>query len=160
MGERECLVCKLAPETRAEVEQASHRGVSYRSLASQYGMSYKSVERHMKRHVNGHPVAVVPGKREVSFVEKFTELDGKIDAVIAQAEKGGASMLVLSALKEARGMLELRFRYGIEKLKMEEAKRGNAEDREADCILWLAENEPEVHARYLEHSQAARNGVT
>jgi hypothetical protein len=122
-------------------------------------MSFMSVQRHMKNHLNGHPVAVVPVAREVSFVEKFTELDSKIDAVIAQAEKGGASMLVLSALKEARGMLELRFRYGIEKLKMEEAKRGNAEDREADCILWLRENEPAVHARYLEDTQAAREGV-
>jgi len=157
MSERECTVCKH--NSRAEVEEASRRGVTLRSLASQYGVGYKSIERHMKRHVNGHPVAVVPVKQEVSFVEKFTELDNKIGAVIAQAEKGGASMLVLSAIKEARGMLELRFRYGIEKLKLEEARRGNAEDRESDCILWLKANEPEVHARYLAGTQSGREVV-
>jgi hypothetical protein len=167
MSERECKVCTLEANTRAELEAAFRSGVPLRSIGSKYGMSHTSVRRHVENHLHEKPAPLVPevvealppDEREKTFYEKFLEIDRYIDAQLKEAQASRSPMVVATFIKESRAMLEMRYRLNIERMKLEAAKALNPESTEAAALSWLRENEPAVYARYLGETQAARESV-
>lgn len=144
----QCRVC-LSP-AREEIEEARRRGVSLKTLASRYGMSSASVARHEKHALSGAG-GLVPAGEPVSAGEHVERLDASILAVLRKAEEERNSLVVLAAVREARAMLETRFRIGHQLAQDEERRHRTTEQREADAILWMREHEPAVHLRYVQH---------
>ena len=105
---RSCTVC--VHPAREEIDKTLVEGEANRRIASQYSLSEASVRRHKGDHL---PAALVKGKDagEVvhgdSLLDQVQSLQGKALAILAQAEATGDLRVAVSAIREARGNLEL-----------------------------------------------------
>ena len=104
---RKCSVCSH-PEVDA-INEALVSGVSYRRIATQFGLSEPSVRRHNKSHL---PAALVKAS-EASQVANADDLLMQIKTLqaktldILKRNEGKDDRIALSAIKEARANLEL-----------------------------------------------------
>jgi hypothetical protein len=105
---RSCTVC--AHPKREEIDRALVGGASNRSAASLYDVSEASVRRHKGKHLPGKLV-MAQAAEEVAeadtLLEQVKGLQGRAYAVLDRAEQVGELRTALSAIREARGNLEL-----------------------------------------------------
>lgn len=105
---RSCTVCDH-PEKDA-IDQALVGSASNRSVASLYDVSEAAVRRHKANHL---PAKLVMAEKAAEVVEADNLLDQVGDlqrralAILDKAEETGELRTALSAIKEARGNLEL-----------------------------------------------------
>jgi hypothetical protein len=105
---RSCTVC--AHPKRKGIDRALVGGVSNRSVASLYDVSEAAVRRHKGNHL---PTKLVMAQAAEEAAEADTLLDqvkglqGRAYAVLDRAEAAGELRTALSAIREARGNLEL-----------------------------------------------------
>jgi hypothetical protein len=105
---RVCTVC--SHPQRDEIDRALASGQTIRRLAPLYGVSESAISRHKRNHL---PVAIARA-REVTEVanakdmlDQVRGLEAKARSILAQAEAAGDLRVALSAIREARGCLEL-----------------------------------------------------
>ena len=105
---RSCTVC--AHHEREGIDRALVGGASNRSVASLYDVSEASVRRHKGKHL---PAKLVMAQAAEEVAEADTLLDqvknlqGRAYAILDKAEEAGELKTALSAIREARGNLEL-----------------------------------------------------
>ena len=105
---RSCTVC--AHPKREEIDRALVGGASNRSAASLYDVSEASLRRHKGKHLPAKLVmaqAVEEVAEADTLLEQVKGLQGRAYAVLDRAEEAGELRTVLSAIREARGNLEL-----------------------------------------------------
>jgi len=105
---RFCTICSH-PE-RAEIDRLLVEGTAYRELTKRFGNSRAALSRHR----NGHIPAALVKAREAAEVGQGIDLFGQMidlnertQRILAHAEASNDPRLALSAIKEARGNLEL-----------------------------------------------------
>ena len=105
---RSCTVC-VHPK-REEINRALVGGASNRSVASLHDVSEASVRRHKGKHL---PAKLVMAQAAEEVAEADTLLDqvkglqARAYALLDKAEEAGELRTALSAIREARGNLEL-----------------------------------------------------
>ncbi len=105
---RSCTVCSLP--RREAIDRALVGGASNRSVASLYDVSEAAVRRHRSNHL---PARMVMAEKAAELVEADNLLDQVGDlqrralAILDRAEEAGELKTALSAIREARGNLEL-----------------------------------------------------
>jgi len=105
---RSCTVCEHAEKDA--IDQALVGSASNRSVASIYDVSEAAVRRHKANHL---PAKLVMAEQAAEVVEANNLLDQVGDlqrralAILDKAEEAGELRTALSAIKEARGNLEL-----------------------------------------------------
>ena len=105
---RSCTVCEH-PEKDA-IDQALVGSASNRSVASIYDVSEAAVRRHKANHL---PAKLVMAEKAAEVVEadnllhQVGDLQRRALAILDKAEEAGELRTALSAIKEARGNLEL-----------------------------------------------------
>ena len=106
---RRCTVC-AHPEVEA-VDTALVAGEPYRSVANRYeSLSQAAVQRHEENHL---PATLAKAKdaREISRADDLLAsvrgLQGRSLSILGKAEEAGELRTALSAIREARGNLEL-----------------------------------------------------
>jgi hypothetical protein len=105
---RSCTVCEHAEKNA--IDRALVGSVSNRSVASIYDVSEAAVRRHKANHL---PAKLVMAEQATEVVEANNLLDQVGDlqrralAILDKAEETGELRTALSAIKEARGNLEL-----------------------------------------------------
>ena len=105
---RSCTVC--THEARAEIERALVAGEAFRNIAERFGTSAAALHRHKADHL---PVKLVKAREaeEVAqaddLLEQVRGLQGRALAILDKAEEAGELRTALSAIREARGNLEL-----------------------------------------------------
>ncbi len=105
---RSCTVC-VHPR-REEIDRALVAGASNRSVASLYDVSEAAVRRHKANHL---PARMVMAEKATEAAEADNLLDQAGDlqrralAILDRAEEAGELRTALSAIREARGNLEL-----------------------------------------------------
>ena len=105
---RSCTVCSLPG--REAIDRALVGGASNRSVASLYDVSEAAVRRHRTNHL---PARMVMAEKAAELVEADNLLDQVGDlqrralAILDRAEEAGELKTALSAIREARGNLEL-----------------------------------------------------
>jgi hypothetical protein len=103
-----CSAC--AHEKRAEIDRALLGGASLRDVAGQFGLSKSAVARHKDEHI---PETLAKSKqaqeaaRADDLLAQVKALQAKTVQTLLKAEKDGDGRLVLAAVREARGNLEL-----------------------------------------------------
>lgn len=123
---RACSIC-VHPQ-RAEIDSTLTAGeASLRNIAERSGTSVTALHRHRKGCL-GAAVAVAASMTEALSVESILssvkELNAKTLAVLARAEAADKGALVLAAVREARGNVELLTRLLV--LAEERAARASA----------------------------------
>jgi transposase len=108
---RTCTVCSH-PEREA-IDEALVSGASNRSIASKCGVSEAAVRRHKANHIPAK-LALAAKKREEAESAEADDLLGRVEdlqertlAILEAAEDTGELKTALSAIREARGNLEL-----------------------------------------------------
>lgn len=101
---RQCSCCSH-PE-RAEVERELIAGTPYRDLAGRFGLSRTSLARHSANHL-GPMSAATNRARERDLFTETERIIAVVDGVLQRAERAGDDKLLLLAVREARGNLEL-----------------------------------------------------
>ena len=105
---RSCTVCEH-PEKDA-IDQALVGSASNRSVASIYDVSEAAVRRHKANHL---PAKLVMAEQAAEVVEadsllrQVGDLQRRALAILDKAEEAGELRAALSAIREARGNLEL-----------------------------------------------------
>ena len=105
---RSCTVCEH-PEKDA-IDQALVGSASNRSVASIYDVSEAAVRRHKANHL---PAKLVMAEKAAEVVEadnllqQVGDLQRRALAILDKAEETGELRTALSAIREARGNLEL-----------------------------------------------------
>ncbi len=105
---RSCTICEHPK--REAIDRALVGGASNRSLASLYDVSEAAVRRHRTNHL---PARMVMAQEAAEIVHADTLLDDvrglqvSTLAILARAELSGELRVALSAIREARGNLEL-----------------------------------------------------
>ena len=106
---RSCTVC--AHEGREEIDRALVAGESSRKIAARYGsLSRPAIQRHGENHL---PAKLVLAEKAAEVAEadnllaQVQDLQGRTHAILDKAEKAGELRTALSAIREARGNLEL-----------------------------------------------------
>ena len=105
---RSCTVCEH-PE-RDAIDRALVGGASNRSAASLYDVSEAAMRRHKGNHL---PAKLVMAEKAAEVVEadnlldQVKDLQGRAYAILDRAEEAGELRTALSAIREARGNLEL-----------------------------------------------------
>ena len=106
---RACTICSHPKVT--EINRALVKGTSCREIASQYRVGYMSVHRHKD---NGHIPASIAKAEEAKEIAKGDDLLryvkgilGKAVSYMNQAEAAGDLRTACSAIREARGCVEL-----------------------------------------------------
>ena len=105
---RSCTVCSLP--RREAIDRALVGGASNRSVASLYDVSEAAVRRHRTNHL---PARMVMAEKAAELVEADNLLDQVGDlqrralGILDRAEEAGELKTALSAIREARGNLEL-----------------------------------------------------
>jgi hypothetical protein len=105
---RRCTVCEH-PE-REEIDRALVGDASNRSVASLYDVSEAAVRRHKAKHLptklaKAHKVEEVA--RADELLRQVRSLQSKTLNILLQAESAGDLRTALSAVREARGNVEL-----------------------------------------------------
>jgi hypothetical protein len=106
---RSCTVC-AHPEVEA-INQALVAGEASRKIAARYGsLSRPAVQRHGENHL---PAKLVMAEKAAevaqadSLLEQVRDLQGRALSILDAAEVAGDLRTALSAIREARGNLEL-----------------------------------------------------
>ena len=105
---RSCTLCEHPK--REEIDRALVGETSNLSVSSVYGVSESAVRRHKANHL---PARLVMAEKAAEVVEANTLLEQVGDlqrralAILDQAERTGELKTALSAIREARGNLEL-----------------------------------------------------
>jgi len=105
---RSCSVCEHAEKDT--IDRALVGGASNRSVASLYDVSEAAVRGHKANHL---PAKLVMAEQAAEVVEANNLLDQVGDlqrralAILEKAEEAGELRTALSAIREARGNLEL-----------------------------------------------------
>jgi hypothetical protein len=104
-----CTICSHPKAT--EINRALVKGVSVRDLALQYDVGHMSLHRHQKA---GHIPASIAKTEEAKQIAKGEDLLkwtkgilGKAVSYMNQAEAAGDLRTACSAIREARGCVEL-----------------------------------------------------
>src|SRR5262245_13273628 len=105
---RPCTVC-THPQ-RDDVDSALVARVPFRHIAAQYAISTGALQRHRRDHLPTH-LARSQEARELASADAILAevrgLHGKALGILAEAERVGDGRLALTAIREARGTLEL-----------------------------------------------------
>jgi hypothetical protein len=105
---RECTVC--AHPDRAEIDEALVGGASNRSVASLYDVTEAAVRRHKANHLPAKLV-MAQAAEEVAqaddLLAQMQDLQRRTLAILEAAETTNQHRTALSAIREARGNLEL-----------------------------------------------------
>jgi len=105
---RSCTVCEHP--AREEIDRALVGGASNRSAASLYDVSEAAVRRHKANHLPAK-LAMAEQAAEVTeasnLLAQVQDLQGRALAILDKAEGTGDLRTALSAIREARGNLEL-----------------------------------------------------
>ena len=105
---RSCTVC--THKARAEIDRALVAGETFRNIAERFGTSVAALHRHKADHL---PVKLAKAQEaeEVAqaddLLEQVRDLQGRALAILDKAEEAGELRTELSAIREARGNLEL-----------------------------------------------------
>jgi hypothetical protein len=106
---RRCTVC-AHPEVEA-IDTALVAGEPYRSVANRYeSLSQAAVQRHEENHL---PATLAKAKdaleisRADDLLASVRGLQGRALSILGKAEEAGELRTALSAIREARGNLEL-----------------------------------------------------
>lgn len=104
-----CSIC--SHPRRDEIDRAIVRGEANRRIAPRYGVSEKSIRRHIK---NGHvseKIAKAEQAREIAQADnllgEIVALQRRTVSIADQAEASGDLRVAVSALREVRANLEL-----------------------------------------------------
>jgi hypothetical protein len=104
---RVCLICTHSD--RALIEQGMIDNVPYRNIAKQFGISKPSISRH-KKHM-GQALAKSKDAKEIAngdrLIKQLEHLQSKTIDILNQAEEQADRRTALSAIREARGNIEL-----------------------------------------------------
>ena len=105
---RKCTVCTHG--ARAEIERALVAGETFRNIAERFGTSVAALHRHKADHL---PVKLAKAQeaQEVAqaddLLSQVRDLQIRALAILDKAEEAGELRTALSAIREARGNLEL-----------------------------------------------------
>jgi hypothetical protein len=105
---RSCTVC--THEARAEIDRALVAGETFRHIAARFDTSTGALQRHKADHL---PVKLAKAQEaeEVAQADdllgQVRDLQGRALAILGKAEEAGELRTALSAIREARGNLEL-----------------------------------------------------
>jgi hypothetical protein len=105
---RRCAVCSHAD--KKAIDEALVGGVAFPALVAKYRVSKDSLSRHRANHL---PAKLVMAEKAAEVAEADTLLDqvknlqGRAYAILDKAEEAGELRTALSAIREARGNLEL-----------------------------------------------------
>ena len=102
---RTCTVC--SHKSRVKIDKAIVFGESNRAIASQFGLTRASVQRH-KQHVAA-AIELAAQKREISvgesILDRFETLYQRNDALLSKAESAKNFSAAVACVREARGIL-------------------------------------------------------
>jgi transposase-like protein len=105
---RRCSVCDH-PE-RQKVDEALVTGAPYRSIAKRFALSDSAMYRHKAEHLPAR-LAKAREAAEVAqaddLLAQVRDLQDRALAILDRAERAGEFRTALSAIREARGNLEL-----------------------------------------------------
>jgi hypothetical protein len=107
---RACTVC--SHEKRYEIEErlATRQG-TYRGIARTYGLSEDAVSRHVAGgHISGLIALAADAERAAradTLLDRIEALQSRTLAILEAAEETNEHRTALSAIREARGNLEL-----------------------------------------------------
>ena len=105
---RRCAVCSHTD--KEAIDEALVVGVAFPALVAKYRVSKDSLSRHRANHL---PAKLVMAEKTAEVAEADTLLDqvknlqGRAYAILDKAEEAGELRTALSAIREARGNLEL-----------------------------------------------------
>ena len=105
---RKCTVC--THEARAEIDRALVAGDTFRHIAARFDTSTGALQRHKADHLPGR-LAKAQEAEEVAQADdllcQVQDLQARALAILDKAEEAGELRTALSAIREARGNLEL-----------------------------------------------------
>lgn len=105
---RTCTIC--SHPNRDEIDRALVDGVSFRTIAHQWGVSADALKRHKKDHL---PAALAQAKQAAQvangddLLSRIEALQQKTLSILSKAESQGDNVTALKAIAEARRNLEL-----------------------------------------------------
>ena len=105
---RTCTVCRHAK--RHEIDAALVERRPFRDIAGQHDVSKSALVRHFDDHL---PAALVQAKEAIdaahadTILEQVRDLRDRALTILDTAENSGDLRIALSAIREARGCLEL-----------------------------------------------------
>lgn len=105
---RLCTIC-FHPE-RAAIESAIVTGESYRHIASQYNVGYKSVERHIAEHIRNsveQSQVAVEEARGLDVVKQLKDINEISRAILKEARDDKDNDTALKAIDRISKQLEL-----------------------------------------------------
>ncbi len=105
---RVCSIC--SHEDREEINAALLAGQPYRSIAKRYEASESAVYRHKLEHLPVHLIKAQDAAevaRADTLLEQVKSLQARALTILDKAEASGDLRTALSAIREARGNLEL-----------------------------------------------------
>ncbi len=104
---RTCTVC--AHPDRGEIEKCLVESVPYRIIASRFGTSSTSLQRHKAEHLPSH-VAKAQDAREVAdaddLLAQIKALRNRAISILQKAEASGDFRTALQGIREARNCVE------------------------------------------------------
>lgn len=112
---RHCLVC--SSDSRAAIDAALiDPHCSFRAIASQFGVTTMSLQRHRNHHL----VEAVRQNQELyamltatNLLARLSSLDETTMELLAEARQAGDLRTALAAIRESRGNVESYARIGI-----------------------------------------------
>lgn len=105
---RSCTICNHPH--RADIEQAIIAGIPHREIASQYGVGYKSVQRHFGDHISQEIQQSQAAQEELqalNVVKQLREINDTSLAILKEARDLGQNGLALQAIDRITKQLEL-----------------------------------------------------
>jgi hypothetical protein len=105
---RACTVC--SHEERDAIEDAFIAGVPKRRIATQYGVGEKAVRHHIREHLPALLTLARDAERASradSLLDRIEALQSRPLAILEATEQTQDHRVALSAIREARGNLEL-----------------------------------------------------
>ena len=105
---RVCTICHHPK--RKEIEEAITDGISYRHIASQFSIGYKSVERHIAEHIQQAIKQSEEAKekaRGLDVVEQLQNINTVTLAILKEARDEKKNGMALFAIDRVQKQLEL-----------------------------------------------------
>jgi hypothetical protein len=105
---RVCSIC--SHEAREEINAALLAGQPYRSIAKRYEASESAMYRHKLEHLPVHLIKAQDAAEVAqadNLLEQVKSLQARALTILDKAEASGDLRTALSAIREARGNLEL-----------------------------------------------------
>jgi hypothetical protein len=105
---RVCTIC--SHESRDAIEDAFIAGTPKRRIASHYGVSERAVRYHLREHLPALLALARDAERAAradTLLDRIEALQSRTLAILEAAEETNEHRTALSAIREARGNLEL-----------------------------------------------------